>query len=117
MANELETQADQALTGPVDTVAPWTIKSVPTEIRNLAISAARKEGLTVSQWLERRVREWTNEFAQVGNLSAHVSTTVLDAALQAAEVARRVADIPGLPKSVLRLSHGVLRERLKQARA
>jgi hypothetical protein len=39
----------QPLSGNVDTIKPWTIKSVPTEIRDLAIMAARKEGLTVSQ--------------------------------------------------------------------
>jgi hypothetical protein len=36
-------------------VAPWTIKAVRTETRN---AAARREGLTVGQWLERRVNEW-----------------------------------------------------------
>lgn len=46
---------------PVDTVAPWTIKAVPTETRNKVIAAARKEGLTVGQWLERRVNEWMQE--------------------------------------------------------
>jgi hypothetical protein len=46
---------------PVDAVAPWTIKAVPTETRNKVIVAARKEGLTVGQWLERRVNEWIED--------------------------------------------------------
>ncbi len=43
---------------PVDTVAPWTIKAVAVRTRETVIAAARREGLTVGQWLERRVREW-----------------------------------------------------------
>ncbi len=43
---------------PLDTAAPWTIKSVPTAIREAVTKAARQEGLTVGQWLERRVTEW-----------------------------------------------------------
>jgi hypothetical protein len=49
---------DESLSGPTDTAAPWTIKSVPTKTRELVTVAARKEGLTVGQWLERRVNEW-----------------------------------------------------------
>ena len=46
---------------PIDTMGPWTIKAVPTEIRNKVTAAARKEGLTVGQWLERRVNEWLED--------------------------------------------------------
>jgi hypothetical protein len=46
---------------PMDVVGPWTIKAVPTEIRNKVMIAARQEGLTVGQWLERRVNEWTED--------------------------------------------------------
>ena len=38
---------------PIDTIGPWTIKAVPTETRNRVTVAARREGLTVGQWLER----------------------------------------------------------------
>jgi hypothetical protein len=57
----MEDDAAEPLVGAVDTVKPWTIKSVPTEIRDLAIISARKEGLTIGQWLERRIRAWTEE--------------------------------------------------------
>lgn len=42
----------------VDIAAPWTIKSVPTQTRMAVIAAAKREGITVGQWLERRVAEW-----------------------------------------------------------
>lgn len=51
---------DDALTGTTDTVKPWTIKSISTQARDQAIAAARLEDLTVGQWLERRINEWTN---------------------------------------------------------
>ncbi len=48
---------DGALVGVTDSVKPWTIKSMPNEVRNMVVTAARDEGLTVSQWLERVIRE------------------------------------------------------------
>lgn len=45
---------------PVDFFGQWTIKSVSRTVRDTATLAARKEGLTVGQWLEVRVREWTD---------------------------------------------------------
>ncbi len=43
---------------PVDTAAPWTIKSISVATREAVTAAARREELTVGQWLERRVAEW-----------------------------------------------------------
>ena len=124
MANKLETQDDPVFTGAVDKIAPWTIKSVATETRDLAIMSARKEGLTVGQWLERRVREWADSPGLPMSAPIHAlsgppvspSPTGLAEAAQAVEIVKQLADIPGLPVSVLRLSHGILRERLKRAR-
>jgi hypothetical protein len=45
-------------TDPVDSVGPWTIKAVAKATRDAVTNAARREGLTVGQWLERRVAEW-----------------------------------------------------------
>jgi hypothetical protein len=52
--------ADDAepLAGQLDPVRPWTIRAVSVEARDLAIGAARKEGVSVGQWLERRIRAW-----------------------------------------------------------
>jgi hypothetical protein len=46
---------------PIDAIGPWTIKSVSVETRNKVTIAARKEGLTIGQWLERRVAEWLED--------------------------------------------------------
>jgi hypothetical protein len=49
------------MSDPVDTIRPWTIKSLPTRTQGMILAAAKREGLTVGQWLERRVDEWANQ--------------------------------------------------------
>jgi hypothetical protein len=49
---------EEPLAGAMDPVRPWTIKAISAEVRDIAIMAARKENMTVGQWLERRIREW-----------------------------------------------------------
>ena len=49
---------EETLPGDADATGPWTIKSVPAKLRRDIISEARKEGATVSVWLERRMAEW-----------------------------------------------------------
>jgi hypothetical protein len=41
------------LIGTTDAIKPWTLKAMPNEVRNMAISAARAESMTAPQWLER----------------------------------------------------------------
>jgi hypothetical protein len=43
---------------PVDQIKPWTIKAVANRTRELATNSAMREGLTVGQWLEKRLDEW-----------------------------------------------------------
>jgi hypothetical protein len=60
---------------PIDVIKPWTIKAVATEARDMAIMMARKENLTVGQWLERVIREAASD--QVSNKSALVDAVQL----------------------------------------
>jgi hypothetical protein len=41
-----------------DTLQAWGVKNVPKRIIEAINGAARREDLTVAQWLERRVDEW-----------------------------------------------------------
>jgi hypothetical protein len=94
---------------PVDAMAPWTIKSVSTATRNKVNAAARREGLTVGQWLEKRVEEWERDGspvsapapAPIGNL-----TEIADM-LRATTEAAQAAGI-SLPKSAARQSFAIL---------
>jgi hypothetical protein len=90
---------------PVDAMGPWTIKAVPTETRNKVIAAARQEGLTVGQWLERRVNEWLADGGPV-----RVSHG------QPATGQELVPVSHGQPRSETQADHGELRELVRMAR-
>lgn len=112
---------------PTDTVAPWTIKAVPTELRNRVIKAARQEGLTVSQWLERHVNEWLDEGGPVhvspdqpGSASALVRVgpnRMPQGDLRISELRELVQlarDLSPSPEdTLLRLARSTVRERLR----
>ncbi len=65
--------ADDAepLAGQLDPVRPWTIRAVSVEARDLAIGAARKDGVSVGQWLERRIRAWAATDAPAASEAAN----------------------------------------------
>ncbi len=46
---------------PVDLMKPWTVKSLPTRVIEGIAAAARRENLTVGQWVERRFDEWETQ--------------------------------------------------------
>jgi hypothetical protein len=74
-----DTVSDDAepLAGQLDPIRPWTIRAVSVEARDLAIGAARKEGVSVGQWLERRIRSWVETDAPVsGAVSPGPGTAV-----------------------------------------
>jgi hypothetical protein len=74
---------------PVDAAGPWTIKSVGTATKEAINKAARQEGVTVGQWLDKRVAEWLAEGSPV-----HVAPAVVDLAGLAAlaDSARSMAE-------------------------
>ena len=57
----MATDDSEAVSGPVDAVGPWTIKASAGQTRNPITDAARTQGLTVGQWLQRRMNEWMRE--------------------------------------------------------
>jgi hypothetical protein len=60
---------NDALSGPTDQVANWTVRAMPKGLVNEVVIAAKRENVTVSQWLERVIRlELQGE--RVSNLSA-----------------------------------------------
>lgn len=101
---------------PVDSVAPWTIKAVATSTREAIIKASRREGLTVGQWLERRVAEWEGEGSPVAvSHGAPINLADLAAVMQAARELAQAAEEP-VPARLAKDGLGVVRRALKQAR-
>ncbi len=83
---------------PVDTAAPWTIKSVSVATRDGVTKAARREGLTVGQWLERRVAEWEAKGSPMPvSSSAPGPAPNLGDLAQAWVAIRGLADAAGVP--------------------
>lgn len=110
---------------PVDAIGPWTIKAVPTETRNRVIAAARQEGLTVGQWLERRVNEWLADgepmrvagtLVPVSRSQPRLETQANHAELrELAQLARELTP-PDKDSEALKLARGVVRDRLRALR-
>jgi hypothetical protein len=99
--------------GPVDTIGPWTLKAVPTETRQTVIRAAQRENLTVGQWLELRVREWTEGGSPVAIAQPHRSATGDLAIIErTVEAAARLASASEVPKALRGKLNKLLREGL-----
>jgi hypothetical protein len=117
---------DSPLSGTTDSVRPWTIKSMPTEVRNMVVAAARDEGITASQWLERVIRDRvaagptqhhsTPIVPSSGN--AGLDTHAISAAVQTMQEARAMAEAAGVsvPQSLARTAFALVRQATRQAR-
>lgn len=108
---------DTALVGTADSFKPWTIKSVANEVRDLANIAARREGLTVGQWLERVIRAATTEsdgrsLTLSPPRSAMVSPPQSDRAELRELVAMAREATPGKDSDALKLARRIVRDRL-----
>lgn len=104
---------------PIDAVGPWTIKSVSTATRAAVADAARREGLTVGQWLDRRVAEWLADGGPVPvpAASAGPAPNLGDLA-QAMQAARALAEAAGVavPPQLARDALAAVRQATRQVR-
>lgn len=104
----------------VDAAAPWTIKSVSVATREAVTAAARREGLTVGQWLERRVAEWEAEGSPMpvsGPAPPGPAPNLGDLA-QAWQAARALAEAAGIPvpPHLARDAFAAVKQATRQAR-
>ena len=101
---------------PVDTVGPWTIKAVAKATRDTVTNAARREGLTVGQWLERHVAEWEGAGSpmQVASPQA-VNLADLAQAMEAARALAADASVP-IPPQLARDGLNLIRRAMRQAK-
>jgi hypothetical protein len=97
---------------PVDAMGPWTIKAISTETREAVIKAARKEGLTVGQWIERRMREWITDGEPVRVSPGRAESASAENLVRLVALARDLA--PDDPKgTLLTLACTVVRRALR----
>ena len=78
----------------IDAMGPWAIEGMATKTRELVIAAARKEGLAVGKWLERRVNEWLDH-------------------QELRQLVQMANDLSPRDGSLLRLARAKVRDRLK----
>jgi hypothetical protein len=101
---------------PVDTIAPWTIKAVAKTTREAVTNAARREGLTVGQWLERRVADWEGGGSPVPVSSPPaVNLGELAQAIEAARALASDAKVP-VPPQLAKEGLNMVRLAIRQAR-
>jgi localization factor PodJL len=85
------------MSDPVDLIKPWSIKAVATRTQAIATAAARREGLTVGQWLEKRIDEWEGQGGPVAAVSGPQPAVNLGELAQAMEAARALANDAKVP--------------------
>lgn len=101
---------------PFDLMAPWTIKAISKATRDAVTLAARQEGVTVGQWLERRVAEWQGAGSPVQVSAAPaVNLAALAQAMDAARAMAKDADVP-IPPQLAKDGLHLVRQALRQAK-
>lgn len=90
-------QGKPSMTDPTDAMQPWTIKSVPVRTRDTVVAAARRDGVTVGQWLERRVAEWEADGSPVVVPTSSGPAPNLGDLAAVMQAARALADAANVP--------------------
>jgi hypothetical protein len=103
---------DTPISGIADSVRPWTIKSMPTEVRNMVVAAARDEGITASQWLERVIRERVAGGPHRAAAPGGDRPGLIDLLREA----RAMAQAPEVPPALTRAVVALARDAVRQAR-
>jgi hypothetical protein len=107
-------------------VKPWTVKGIAPEERNAAIAAADRQGLTIGEWLSRAIRGQVQTDHQADRAPVPLlvqpqsdSQADLDAIERMIALARQIAEVnkAPIPRSITRVTHGIMREHLAALRA
>lgn len=103
------------------TTKPWTIKAIPWEARNAAISAADREKQTIGEWLTRAIMAQVQSDRQRDRAPAVVRPETdpqsdLSNIERMVTLATQLAVATGAPppKGVSRVAYGLLRDRLQR---
>ena len=112
---------------------PWTIKGMPEWVMDTARKAAKSRRMSMGEWLteiipraahpdgqdDRSLPVVAQPTAAIHSLADHSqpdSPPKVSQIAEIASVAKQLSDIEGLPASVLKEAHGLLRDKLKAAR-
>ena len=102
-----------------DNPKPWSIRGVHPEVRNAALSAARREGLTIGDWLDRAIRSHIKSGRKQGenlpDTPVIQATDLSDAERLVSMIAQLSAAGAPIPKSVAAKAYALIRDGLKEA--
>lgn len=102
-----------------DDPKPWSIRGVHPEVRNAALAAAKREGLTIGDWLDRAIRSHIKNGKKQGeNLSdmpVRQMTDLSDAERLVNMITQLSAAGAPIPKSVAGKAYALIRDGLKDA--
>jgi hypothetical protein len=108
---------------------PWTVKGMPEWVMDTARKAAKARRMSMGEWLSEIIPRAASPDGQTDH--GMPATTQLPAVVhpqenhsqpkvsqiaEIADVAKQLSEIQGLPESVLKEAHGLLRDKLKAAR-
>jgi len=100
-----------------DDPKPWSIRGVHPEVRNAALAAAKREGVTIGEWLDRAIRSHVRSGRkQEENVSDNAVRQVADLsdAERLVSMISRLAEAGApVPKSVASKAYNVIRDGLK----
>jgi hypothetical protein len=103
-----------------DAISPWTIKAVSKTTRDAITLAARKEGFTVGQWLDKRVAEWVSDgrpiHVEPSSPSAPSSLADLAKLMDSARSLAEAANVP-VPPQLAKDGLSLLRQAVRQSRS
>lgn len=102
-----------------DDPKPWSIRGVHPEVRNAALSAARREGLTIGDWLDRAIRSHIKSGRKqeeiLSDTPVRQATDLSDAERLVSMIAQLSAAGAPIPKSVATKAYALIRDGLKDA--
>jgi len=100
-----------------DDPKPWSIRGVHPEVRNAALAAAKREGVTIGEWLDRAIRLHVQSSRKQGentsNNAVRQASDLSDAERLVSMISRLSEAGAPIPKSVASKAYNVIRDGLK----
>lgn len=100
-----------------DEPKPWSIRGVHPEVRNAALAAAKRDGVTIGEWLDRAIR---SHIKNVRNPRESPSDNIVQQVTDLSDAERLISMITQLseagapiPKSVASKAYSIIRDGLK----
>lgn len=100
-----------------DDPKPWSIRGVHPEVRNAALAAAKREGVTIGEWLDRAIRSHVkngrNPTENLSDVPVKQTPDLSDAERLVSMIAQLSEAGAPVPKSVSSKAYALIRDSLK----